>query len=324
MNLIILGVAIFAFLILIIEGGRLLIRSTEKWNPELKRIKKKLTLLSTESYEQSVDIIRKKRPLSDLPWLNQILERIPSARRLDVLLRQANVGYAVGPFLMLTAAMGSAGFTAALHLFRSFALSGLIALFSGALPFLYVKMKRRRRMSKFERQFPEALTLIARALKAGHAFSGGLQMVAQEFGDPIGAEFEKVLNEISYGIPLEEALTNLTERVDCPDLKFFAISIIIQKETGGNLAEILENIGYLIRERFKLHGRVRALSSEGRLSAVILTGLPFVFGAVLSVTNPEFLKVLSTDPIGKALVGMSLFLMLMGIIMMKKMVKIKV
>lgn len=135
MNLILLGISIFVLIVLAIEGGRLFIKSSEKWNPELKRIRKKLTLLSTEPYDRSVDIIRKKRPLSDLPWLHQILERIPMARRLDNLLRQSGVGYAVGPFLMLTAVIGATGFTVALHLFRIFTISAIIAVFLGPFRF---------------------------------------------------------------------------------------------------------------------------------------------------------------------------------------------
>jgi tight adherence protein B len=185
-------------------------------------------------------------------------------------------------------------------------------------------MKKNRRMKKFEQQLPNALSLIARALKAGHAFSGGLQMVNQEFEDPIGGEFQKVLSEISFGIGLDEALTNLSERVDCNDLKFFTIAIIIQKETGGNLAEILENIAHLIRERFKFYDRVNTLSAEGRLSAYILIAIPFFFALLLSILNPTFLGILGTDPIGRTLVAIALIMMVIGMFVMKKMVNIKV
>ena len=136
-------------------------------------------------------------------------------------------------------------------------------------------------MEKFERQLPEALELVSRSLKAGHAFTGGLKMVAEEFGDPVGVEFGRTLDEINFGVGVPEALTNLTQRIECEDLKFFAVSVIIQRETGGNLAEILESLGRLIRERFKFQGRVRVLSGEGRISAIVLVAIPFFIAGLL-------------------------------------------
>jgi tight adherence protein B len=191
-------------------------------------------------------------------------------------------------------------------------------------PFIYLLMKRKKRKEKFERQLPEALELVARALKAGHALTGGLKMAAEEMGDPVGTEFGTLLDEISYGIGVPEALTNLTERVDCEDLRFFAVSVIIQRETGGNLAEILDNLGRLIRERFKFQGRVRVLSAEGRISAVVLVAIPFFIAAFLSIARPDYIGVLASDVIGRVLVLIAFVLMVSGILVMKKMVTIKV
>jgi tight adherence protein B len=192
------------------------------------------------------------------------------------------------------------------------------------MPFLYIYFKKKRRMEKFQRQLPDALDLVARALKAGHAFTGGLRMVAEELGDPIGTEFEKTLNEINFGVGIAEALKNIPNRVDCPDLKFFITSVIIQRETGGNLAEILTKITYLIRERFKLQNRVQVLAAEGKLSAIILIAIPFVIALALSVLNPGYIKTLFIDPIGKILVAFALIMMIIGIFVMKRMIQIKV
>ena len=161
-----------------------------------------------------------------------------------------------------------------------------VAAAMGGIPFLHVSMKKKRRMKKFETQLPEALELLARSLRAGHAMVSGLSMVAQEFHDPMGAEIQKTVTSINLGVSVELALKNLTERVDCPDLKFLAVSIIIQRESGGNLSEILETIGNLIRARFKLQGRIRALAAEGKLSALILLGIPFVVAFVLWLFEP--------------------------------------
>ena len=179
-------------------------------------------------------------------------------------------------------------------------------------------------MEKFQGQLPEALDLIARALKAGQALSGALKMVADEMDDPIGHEFDKALNEINFGVGVSEALKNLANRVDCLDLKFFIIAVVIQRETGGNLAEILENIARIIRERFKLHGRIRILAAEGKLSAIILTGLPFMAAFVLFFASPTYIQILAGDPLGRVLAGVGISLMILGIFSMKRMIAIKV
>ncbi len=141
--------------------------------------------------------------------------------------------------------------------------------------------------------------MIARALKAGHAFNGGLQMVVMEFADPARTEFRKTLDEINFGLSYEDALRNMTERVDCTDLKFFVLSVIIQRQSGGNLAEILEKISGLIRERFKLHGKVMALTGEARISAVILTILPFAIAGAIFILNRPYIEILFQEPVGQ-------------------------
>jgi len=204
----------------------------------------------------------------------------------------------------------------------------LVGLLAGSvlasLPFLYLIFQKNRRIKKFNSQLPDALDLIARSLKAGHAFPGGLEMVTREFKDPLGVEFAKVVDEINFGLGVDEALRNLTQRIDSPDLKFFAIASSVQRETGGNLAEILESIARVIRERFKLQGTIRTLSAEGRLSAVILVSLPFGVAAVLSVLNPKYTSLLFTDPVGKTMVMIALTMMILGIFVIKKIIRIKV
>jgi tight adherence protein B len=200
----------------------------------------------------------------------------------------------------------------------------ILPVILGSLPFFSVYLKKNRRMRKFGRQLPDALDLIVRALKAGHAFSSGLRMVADEFDDPVGPEFAKTMDEINFGVGVPEALINLSNRVDCPDIKFFVVSVIIQRETGGNLAEVLEKISHLIRERFKFYGRIRVLASEGKLSAIVLISLPFVICLMLLLVNPGFLEPLYTDPAGRLLIGAAVILMVMGIFIMKRMISIRV
>jgi tight adherence protein B len=198
------------------------------------------------------------------------------------------------------------------------------AALCGLVPFLYVSYKKHQRLRKFLRQLPEALDLIARSLRAGHTFQVGLKMVGEEFADPMGTEFDKTLAEINFGAGVAEALKNLARRVDCPDLHFFVVAILIQRETGGNLAEIAENIAQLIRKRFELQDRVRALAAEGKLSAIILFALPFFLALALSVMNPKYIGVLFTDPLGRGMLGVAAVIMFIGAIVIKKMIHIKV
>jgi tight adherence protein B len=240
------------------------------------------------------------------------------------LLEQADCRYPVGLFLSLSALLALAGL-----LIGSFTLNNMMLQVAGIAgcglgPFLYISYKKHKRLQKFLRQLPEALDLIARALRAGHTFQIGLKMVGEEFDDPMGTEFDKTLAEINFGAGIPEALKNLAQRVDCPDLHFFVVAILVQRETGGNLAEISENIAQLIRKRFELQDRVRALAAEGKLSAIILFALPFFIALALTVMNPNYLGVLFTDPIGKGMLGVAAVIMTIGAIIIKKMIHIKV
>jgi tight adherence protein B len=179
-------------------------------------------------------------------------------------------------------------------------------------------------MAMFERQLPEALELVSRALRAGHALSVGLKMVGDEAADPIGQEFRRVFDEVSMGVALPQALQNLTERVKSVDVKFFVTSVMVQRETGGNLAEIIDSLARLIRQRFELQLKVRAVSAEGRLSAVILLGLPIFIGLVLYKTSSDYMGLLFSDPIGQKLATGGSVMMVLGAIVMKRMVNIKV
>jgi tight adherence protein B len=151
-----------------------------------------------------------------------------------------------------------------------------------------------------------------------------MKLAADEFDDPLGPEFDETLDEINFGVGVHDALKNLVNRVDCPDLKYFVVSVILQRETGGNLAEIIESIAHIIRERFKFKGKIRTLSAEGRLSAIILTSLPFLVAIAIRIINPEYMKALYTEPAGKVMAVVAASMMIVGIIIMKRMVQIKV
>jgi tight adherence protein B len=317
-----IAMIIFILTLTVIEGAYYALRRMR--NREKREVLRRLRGYSPTEYEREIIDIMRKSMLSDVPWLNRMLLSIRWTDKLSRMIEQSGTESTLGVFILLSIVLASGGFVIGLWVASNVILSLIIALFLGVFPFVYVYLKKKRRMEKFQRQLPDALDLIARALKAGHAFTGGLKMVGDELEEPIGTEFDKTLNEINFGSGIPEALKNLTQRVDCPDLRFFIISVIIQRETGGNLAEILAKIAYLIRERFKLQNRVQVLSAEGKLSAIILIAIPFVIALALSVLNPAYIKTLFIDPVGKALVAFALLMMVIGIFVMKRMIEIRV
>jgi tight adherence protein B len=319
---IVIGIGIFLSVVLLIEGGYFVFRSIRR--PEVKRVRRRLRALSPEGYgEETTDILRKEA-LSEVPWLNRLLLRFHWTDRMNRLLEQADTQRPLGFFILLSLLLAIAGFLGVSWMTSNRLISIPAAVFLGFVPFFHIYSKKKRRMEKFQRQLPEALDLIARSLRAGHAFTGGLKMVADEFDDPVGTEFDTTLNEINFGAGVNDALKSLSDRVDCPDLRFFVISVIIQRETGGNLAEILGSIAYLIRERFKLQGHITTLSAEGKLSAIILGVLPFAVGFLLYVINRDYIGTLFVDPMGRIMAIFAVIMMVMGIFVMRKIIKIKV
>jgi tight adherence protein B len=199
-----------------------------------------------------------------------------------------------------------------------------IVLLCAYMPLLLVRRARMRRLARIEEQLPDAADFIARALRAGHSFSNVLQIVGNELAEPLSGEFRIAREEINYGVPLGEALHNMAARIPLTDLRYLVIAILIQRETGGNLAEILSNIGHIIRGRLRLAAQVRVLSAEGRMSAWILGLLPFAVGAMLLLVNPKYIKVLWTDPLGVKMLWMALAMIIIGVIWLKKVIRIRI
>jgi tight adherence protein B len=193
-----------------------------------------------------------------------------------------------------------------------------------SVPFLLLRMKRRRRLYAFEEQFPEALDLISRALKAGHAFATGLKMVADEMPEPVGPEFRKTFDEQNFGLPLKDALDNLTQRVPSLDVRFFATAVLIQRETGGNLSEILENLAHVVRERFKILRQVRVYTAHGRLTGYVLLGLPAFLAVALMFINPDHMNLLFRERMGQQMLMAALVMQVCGYIWIQKVIKIEV
>ncbi len=243
---------------------------------------------------------------------------------LTRLFEQANVEMSTAKFATICVVVGVGSTLACLYAGINYALAPLAGVTFGALPVAWLLFKRKRRLKKFAAQLPEALELVARALRAGHSLAAGFRLVASEMSDPIGNEFARVFEEQNLGIPFEEALDSLTERVPNLDLKFFATAVVLQRQTGGDLAEILDKIGTLVRERFKIWGQVQALTGEGRLSGIVLLALPPLLFVCVYRMNPDYLMLLFTDDLGKKMLIGGVLLQLLGALVIRKIVNIRV
>ncbi len=192
------------------------------------------------------------------------------------------------------------------------------------LPMAFLKYRASKRMKRFEEQFPEALDLLARAIRAGHAFQTAMGMVAEEMPDPVGPEFKKAFDQQNFGLPVKEALNQLAERVTLLDVRFFVTAVTIQRETGGNLAEILDNLAHVVRERFKILRQVRVHTAHGRFTGYVLLALPAALAIGLSYINPEFMGPLFRERLGQAMIGVGLVLQTIGFFWIRQVIKIEV
>ena len=243
---------------------------------------------------------------------------------LSRLFDQADVTMSVGAFMGACVGLGVGSAALCSIAGLNLALAPIVGCAFSMLPFAWLSFRRKRRLKKFAAQLPEALELVARALRAGHSLAAGFKLVSSEMSDPIGAEFGRVFEEQNFGIPFEEALESLTERVPNLDLKFFATAVILQRHTGGDLAEILDKIGSLIRERFKIWGQVQALTGEGRLSGIVLLALPPALFVAVYRMNPDYMMTLFTDDLGKKMLIGGVLMQLLGALVIRKIVNIRV
>lgn len=319
----ILLVLVFVAVVLLLEGMYLMWKSYK--GPEAKKIGKRLQALSASFDNTKQAQLLKQRMLSQVPVLDRFLLRLPRVHRLDKFIIQSGLDWTVSSLLLSCTALGFITCVMMIWLIHQSAPLGVMTGAAAAcLPFLYVHRKRYRRLAKLEQQLPEALDLVTRALRSGHAFSSGLQMIGEEMAEPIAGEFRIVNDEINFGVSLQQALTNLSQRVPITDLRYFVVSVLIQRESGGNLTEVLGNLSRLIRDRLKLLSKVKILSSEGRLSAWVLGLMPFALAALMNLVNPEFMAPLWSDPIGTTIIKYMLGLMAFGVLILRRIIKIRV
>jgi tight adherence protein B len=262
--------------------------------------------------------------LSKIPAFDTLLRRSARVSAIQDVLLQAGMKLRAGNFLVLCVLCGlGAGIAAVLYTHNA-AIGWAALVIASFLPYSFVSYRRQKRFEKFEELFPEAIDTLARAVRAGHAFTTALEMISAEIADPLSSEFRKLYEEQKFGMPVRDALMNLTQRVPLVDVKFFVTAVMLQRETGGNLAEILDNLSYVIRERFKIQRQVKVHTAQGRLTMLLLMAMPPTVVAILYVFSPEFVHPLFYDPIGHVLLVGSIALQTVGYFVIRRIIKIQV
>jgi len=262
--------------------------------------------------------------LSQIPALDGLLRRSERISAIQTMLAQGDTKLRAGNFLGVCALTAVFAGLAALIWSGKGPVAWAAMLVGFLLPYSYASYRRTKRFEKFEELFPEAIDTLARAVRAGHAFTTAIEMIATEVAEPVCGEFRKLYEEQKFGMPVRDALVNLTERVPLVDVKFFVTAVMLQRETGGNLAEILDNLSYVIRERFKIQRQVRVYTAQGRLTMALLMGMPPVIVTVMLLVEPSFIHPLFADPIGHTLLVAGITLQTIGYFVIRKIIKIQV
>jgi tight adherence protein B len=262
--------------------------------------------------------------LSSVPALHRLLIQWTWSSRLRDFVSQAGMKTKPAKVLLLSAVIGLGSYLSTKMFYPQFPIALLAGLFATIVPFSTIAFRRRRRLRKFEEQFPEALDLLGRAVRAGHAFTTGLEMIAKESSEPVAEEFRAVFEEQNFGLPLRDALLNMTERVPLVDVRFFVTALLIQKETGGNLAEILDGLARVIRDRFRIYREVKTRTAQGRLTAAILISLPPLMMLMLEIINPHYIHILFSDPAGPMVLAIAVIMQMVGSAILWKIIHFEV
>ena len=324
-----MNLLVYACAVLLCAAGFCLAEAAWLWwsgshGSAARRIARRLRVMDGHGDGVSGLSILKQRRYSAAPWLDAQLRRLAPAARLDRALLQAGLRCSVAQFL----GRALLGLALALGLAAAVPMpGGAVAALLGAalaLPYLLLRRLRGARLAKIERQLPEAADFLARALRAGHSFSNVLQMVGEEMPEPLGAEFRIAYEEINYGVPMPEALQNLAARIPLADLRYLVVAVLIQRESGGNLAEILISISRIIRARLTLLGQVRVLSAEGKMSAWVLGALPLVLLGLMALISPAYVGVLWRDPLGVRMLWYGAGMIGAGVLWMRQTIRIRV
>jgi tight adherence protein B len=273
--------------------------------------------------EEELALLRDEQ-LSQIPALDTFLRGSSRVSDLQKMLAQADMSLRVTNFLGISALTGVAATIITYVLSKRVEVAWIALLVGFVLPYSYASIRRNKRFEKFEELFPEAIDTLARAVRAGHAFTTALEMISAEVSEPVSGEFRQLYEEQKFGMPVRDALLNLTDRMPLVDVKFFVTAVMLQRETGGNLAEILDNLSYVIRERFKIQRQVRVYTAQGRLTMALLMGMPPIIVTTMLLLNPSFIRPLFSDPIGHFLLVAGITLQTIGYFVIRKIIRIQV
>ncbi len=322
-----LPLIIFAFVVALVMGTYAAITYLPGYLAQREMDKRLRDVSGGARLEDMIDpantVVRQEKQ-GPLPVLDQVLAHSDAGGRLKRLIEQAGVHTTPSAIVMASLMGGGVGFMLALMFSTNPIARPLAAITGLALPVLWLRRKASRRLKRFEEQFPEALDLLSRAIRAGHAFQTAMGMVADELPEPVGPEFKKTFDQQNFGLPLKDALNELAERVGLLDVRFFVTAVLIQRDTGGNLAEILDNLAHVVRERFKILRQVRVHTAHGRFTGYVLLGLPAFLACALMVINPEHMGLLFTERMGQMMVLGAIVMQAIGFVWIRQVIKIEV
>lgn len=293
-----------------------------------RRVRERLAALQqtsmTEADGDTERLIMRQELMSRIPAIDRLLLKFPWVNKLQLLIEQAGITMPVASLVLMSLGIGLASLLLGLLLPVPLPMVVMLAAAAAAAPFAVVALKRKQRFAKFAELFPDAVDLLSRAVRAGHAFTTGFALIGSEMPEPVAGEFRTAYSQQNLGLPLDDTLRNLTLRIPLTDVRIFVSALLIQRESGGNLAEILDNLSYVIRERFRILRQVEILSAEGRISMWVLMGAPIVGAVLLFLINPDYMSRLFSDPWGRIALGTAAGMQFIGYLIIRKIVRIEV
>jgi tight adherence protein B len=285
---------------------------------QLKKFEKGLMQAGTESG----GLLR--RAVRESQFMRDLAASVPSIGDLQLMLQQAGSSMTVGSFLMTMIGVSVGSGLAALVVSQKFLIAIPVAILAAFIPYLLMRRRRTRRLYAFESELPEAIDLLGRAIRAGHPLSSGMKMVADETGEPISGEFRRTFEENRFGVPFDDAIQEMSDRVDIVDVRILVTAILIQREVGGNLAEVLDNLASVIRARFTIRRQLRVYTAQGRMSGYVLAALPIVVGTIIYLLNPEYGRLMFVHPLGRVLLGVAVIMQIIGFLWIRKIINIDI
>jgi tight adherence protein B len=298
-----------------------------EWVQEQRRKSKmvgELKSLANENFESGTGRPIFRSGILQSPWLRPLAARMPALQDAELMLQQAHVSWTLQTLFFISVGLSVGIGLSMLILTQSFLVAVPVAVVGAMVPTLYVRWKRNRRLAQFEEMLPESIDLVGRALRAGHPLSSGFKMAADDGAEPVASEFRRVFEEQRFGLPVQDSLLGMADRVNIVDVRILVTAILIQREVGGNLAEILDNLAAVIRARFTIRRQINVYTAQGRMTGYLLSLLPFFLFGILYWIAPEYMVVLFTDPIGKALVATALTMQLAGFFWIRKIVNVDI